>query len=133
MKISSKTYYGLRAMANLTAKEEVSSISDISFEENIPFHFLEKILQQLKKSGLLKASKGAFGGYALAKKPRQITVGHIFQALGETNETSPCALGNPNGSICPRAGNCTSKDVWIKLEESIFKTLDKITLADLVK
>ncbi|MEK9155803.1 MAG: Rrf2 family transcriptional regulator [Patescibacteria group bacterium] len=124
MRISTKTYYGLRAMINLVRKEEVSPIADIAFEEDIPFAFLEKIFQQLKRAGLVRSKKGSLGGYELARSPKEITAGQVFEALGEEVISSFC----PGDSSCSRLNSCGTKDFLSKLESSIGQTLDSMTL-----
>ena len=77
MQISKKSQYGLRALVYLAkeaSSDTVCSIKEISKAEDIPFDFLEKILSELEKEDLVKAKKGAQGGYFLNKKPKQITV-----------------------------------------------------------
>lgn len=124
MKLSTRTYYGLRAMINLAKKDEVSPIADISYEEDIPFAFLEKIFQQLKHAGLVKSKKGSMGGYQLARPAKEITAGQVFEALGEEVTTSFC----PGNSSCPKFDSCGTKDLLAKLESSIGQTLDSMTL-----
>jgi Rrf2 family protein len=115
-------------MTNLARKEEVSPIADISFEEDIPFAFLEKIFQQLKRAGLVKSKIGSMGGYELARSPKEITAGQIFEALGEEVSSSFC----PGNSSCPKYGSCGTKDFLSKLESSIGQTLESITLERLI-
>jgi len=129
MQISKKSQYGLRAMIYLAKnfkKNEPISLKDVSKAENIPFNFLEKIFLRLEKANLIKAKKGARGGYFLAKKPNKITPGDIVAVLEED-----LALVHCQG--CPMARSCTSQDVWNEMKESISNALSLSTLADLVK
>jgi Rrf2 family cysteine metabolism transcriptional repressor len=127
-KVSKKTEYGLRAMIYLARqkKNEVRSIKDISRKEGISFDFLEKIISQLQSAGILKSKKGIQGGYCLAKPSKSITVAEIAQAL--EGKISPVSC-----SLCRKSKKCLSKNVWDKVKEALFKTLDSITLSDLVK
>jgi len=107
-------------------KGRICSIKEISQEEGIPFDFLEKIVSQLEKAGLLKAKKGVAGGYSLDKPAKNITVGQIATAL--EGKLSPVGC-----SLCSKSRKCLSKNVWDKVKESLNKTLNSLNLADLIK
>jgi Rrf2 family transcriptional regulator, cysteine metabolism repressor len=130
MKISKKSQYGLRAMAFLAKKyekKEILSLKEISSEEGISFDYLEKILIDLERAGLVKGKRGRGGGYRLSKSPKKVTVGEIIRALeGEIN------LVNCKSEKCPKIKKCLTKDVWGKLQKTILSTLDSITLFNLI-
>jgi Rrf2 family transcriptional regulator, cysteine metabolism repressor len=127
MQISKKSQYGLRAMVYLAKKnnKEFFSLKDISEKEAIPFDFLEKILSELEKIGLVKAKKGIQGGYVLAKKPEKITAKDIVDALENTTAVD-C-------SCCRKSRKCLTKNVWRKIDDAISKTLQSITLKSLIR
>ncbi len=129
MQISKKSQYGLRAMVYLAKffnSKKVYPLKEISKSEGISFDFLEKIISELEKAGLIKAKKGVQGGYFLAKKPGKITVGEIVRILEKTITPVNC-------SGCGRVRKCLTKNVWKKVENSLNSTLNAITLADLIK
>jgi Rrf2 family protein len=129
IKVSKKSQYGLRAMILLAKSyksKQVLSIKKISEKEGIPFGFLEKIVSQLEKSGLVKGKKGASGGYFLAKSPQKISVQDIVFVLEENKETVNCAL-------CGKKEKCASRNVWIKLDLALNKALESIKLSSLIK
>jgi len=128
MRVSKKSQYGLRAMVYLakhSSEKEVCPIREISKKENIPFDFLEKIISELEKAGLVKAKKGVLGGYFLAKKPEKITSGEIVRVLESTVPVSCTG--------CQMARICSTKNVWDKVQDSLDSTLDSMTLKDLIK
>ena len=128
MKISKKSQYGLRAMvylARVFSKKTPTPLREISESEDIPFDFLEKIFSELEKEKLVKAKKGAGGGYFLAKDPKKITAGEIIGHLEE-----PAVLVGCSG--CPRAGICSTEEIWEEAQESLDSALN-ITLAELIK
>ncbi|MEI8104149.1 MAG: Rrf2 family transcriptional regulator [Candidatus Moraniibacteriota bacterium] len=131
MKISKKAYYGLRAMTRLAGETEPLSIHTLSEEEGLPEEFLEKIFQDLRKAGIVSATKGATGGYALALAPEEITAGHILTTLDGALVPFPC-VGNSTAG-CPMSRRCATQNVWQKLSLAIEDTLDGITLQDLIK
>ncbi|MDP2909523.1 MAG: Rrf2 family transcriptional regulator [bacterium] len=128
MKISKKAQYGLRAMVHMAKKykdNKVVSLKEMAEEENLPLDFLEKIVLDLQKAGLLKAKKGAFGGYFLAKKPKNISAGEIVEIL-EDIEPVECRG-------CQMARICSTKSVWDDVRDSVNDALYSKTLLDLIK
>ena len=81
--ISSKTIYAVAALNQLGAisEDEVLKIKDIAASANIPQNFLEQILLELKKQGLLTSVKGAYGGYKLARSLKDITLKDVVVIL----------------------------------------------------
>jgi len=121
-------------LANPRLKGKVCPSKNISKDEVIPFDFLEKILAKLEKAGLIKAKKGAKGGYFLAKSPKNIKVGEIIKTLEGTIAPVFCVAKEENKRfICPRREICLAKNLWLKLQRSLTSTLNSITLADLIK
>jgi Rrf2 family protein len=104
----------------------VLSVREMANLEAIPYGFLEKIIIQMEKAGLLRAKIGALGGYALALAPAKISVKNIVDVLDKNKKAVDC-------SLCGRSKKCLTKNVWEKVENSLNKTLDSITLADLIR
>ena len=79
MKLSTKGRYGLRALIDLAAysEEEPVSISSIASRQGISERYLEQLMSLMKKAGLIKSVRGASGGYTLARKASEISVGDI--------------------------------------------------------
>ncbi len=131
MRISKKTYYGLRAIALLAEYGGELSVREISKSEEMPEDFLHKILQNLKKAGLVTAEKGVDGGYTLARKSRCITVWDIVSTLdGDLRSFEPPKL--TQASPYPKLTHCQTNLAWRKLNETIKKTFSKISIADLI-
>ncbi len=134
MKISTKTRYGLRAMAYLTKKNDYASVKEISDNEEIPYDYLEKIFNRLKAANLVKVKLGAQGGYRLAKPAKKITAGGIIRAIEETLVPVMCTVKEGDKIIsCKRSKSCVAKKIWLIVQHSLAETLEKISLADLVK
>ena len=129
MKFSKKTQYGLRAivyLAKFFPKKEIISLKTISEKEGIPFDYLEKIISELEKAGLVGAKKGVKEGYFLTKSPQKITAGEVVKILEKT--TVPLSCLN-----CQRTKKCLTKNVWKKVQESLNTILNSITLKSLMK
>lgn len=114
------------------AKKEITPLKEISEKEGISFDYLEKIISKLEKLGLVKAKKGVQGGYFLAKNPKKIKIGEIIRALeGEMSLVKCITRGGKY--ICPQKRKCLTKSFWKKFQDALNKTLDSLTLFDLVK
>lgn len=113
-------------------KNKICSLKTISQAEEISFDYLEKIISKLEKAGLIKAKKGVQGGYFLSKPPKKIKLGEIVRVLeGEIALVKCVAKGKR--FICPRNKKCLTKNFWKKIQDSLNKTLNSLTLADLIK
>jgi len=119
MKLSTRTRYGLRALANLLGQDQPCSINQISKKENISSDYLEKIFSKLKKAGILKVDRGACGGYSINGDPKKITLGKVVNSL-EKQEFA-----------CPDSCNCQSKSVYQKIQSGFSHVLNSITLNQL--
>ncbi|KKP32839.1 MAG: hypothetical protein A2312_00215 [Candidatus Staskawiczbacteria bacterium RIFOXYB2_FULL_32_9] len=127
--VTKKVEYGLRAMIILAKNykaKKVCSVKFLSEKEEMPFDFLEKIISCLEKSKLVKGSKGSTGGYLLTKNPNKINVKNIISSLEGTKAMTNCPF-------CPRNKKCIAKNAWKKIDNSLSKTLQDITLAQLIK
>jgi Rrf2 family protein len=127
--VTKKVEYGLRAMIILAKNYKAKKICSVKFlseKEGISFDFLEKIISQLEKSKLVKGSKGSTGGYLLAKVPNKINVKDIINSLEGKNAITNCAF-------CMKAKKCIAKSAWKKIDNSLSKTLQGITLSQLIK
>jgi len=104
-------------------------LKDIAQKEEISEKYLSQLVIPLKASGLISSSRGAHGGYRLAKPPSQITLMEIVQIL-EGNLSLVECIKNP--SVCSRVSQCVTRDIWEKLDETISGVLSSVTLEDLV-
>jgi len=119
MNLSTKSRYGLRALANLLGQDCCCSVKKISKEEHISSDYLEKIFAKLKKAGILKVDRGACGGYTINGDPKKITLGKVVNALEKAEFT------------CPDFCSCQSKSVWQKIQSGFSSVLNSITLDQL--
>ncbi len=131
MKFSTKAEYGLRALVNLAQQDGYYSLSQIAKEEHISLAYLERLFAKLKKAEIVISQKGVKGGYKLAKPLNKINVREIFEALEGNLSPYNCDCLNLN-SLCKIDCTCNIKVVWQKLEKEIIKTLNSISLKDLI-
>ena len=134
MKISTKGRYGLRALIDLAQYSEIEpvSINSIAMRQGISERYLEQLMTLMKKAGLIKSIRGAGGGYVLAKEIEEISVGDVLRALEGNLQPVECAAFSQDDS-CEASGICVTKYVWQRINESINKTVDEISLKQLVE
>ncbi|WMJ90655.1 RrF2 family transcriptional regulator [Anaerocolumna sp. MB42-C2] len=135
MKLSTKGRYGLRAVLDLAVngKNEAVALSGIAERQDISISYLEQLIAKLKKAGIVNSIRGAQGGYVLAKKPEEISVGDILRALeGDLNPVD-CAEIIGSGSSCTGADLCVTKYVWMRISDSINNTVDTMKLSELME
>ena len=88
---------------------------------------MEQLFAKLKKDGYIDTVRGPQGGYLLAKKPEEITVGMVLRTLEGEITTSDCL----NKEVCSRESICATRVIFEKIEKSINDVIDNITLADM--
>lgn len=133
MKISTKGRYGLRSMVDLAVNSSGDHVSlcSIAERQNISENYLEQVFSTLRKAGLVKSVKGAQGGYVLADHPSNIKVGTILRALeGDLSVVDEDLEGDASSQNSVQ--RCIKVNVWDKMNESIEKVVDSLTLEDLV-
>jgi Rrf2 family protein len=132
MKLSTKGRYGVTAMFDLAAhgNGEPITAAEISQRQSIPLAYLEQLLAKLRKAKLVKTVRGPSGGYALAKKPAQVSIGDIIRATD-----GPIALADclPSASTCPKSGCCSTRSLWRNLSGKITRVFDSTNLEDLCR
>ena len=132
MRLSTKGRYGARLMLELALYYGKGPVllKDIAKREEISEGYLEHLLPPLKAAGLVNSSRGAHGGYTLAKTPSEITLREVVQALEGPLSPVEC-VDTPN--VCQRVRSCVTRDIWKELGEKISQTLESVTLKDMVE
>ncbi len=104
-------------------------LKDIAKRQEISVGYLEQIIPSLKAAGLVNSSRGAHGGYALAKEPADITLKEVISALEGSLSLVEC-INDPD--LCARADLCITREVWDDLSGIIDDFLLSITLQQLI-
>jgi Rrf2 family protein len=132
MRISTRARYGVRLMLALARHYGTgyTYLKDIAKGEGISEKYLSQITIPLKGVGLINASRGARGGYILARPPSEITIREIVDALEGDSCLVDCVR---DVSACPRVPICASRDIWMFLGGKIAETLNSVTLERLVR
>ncbi len=132
MKISTKGRYGLRIMTDLAVngKDCCVSLKDIAEREHLSEKYLEQIINQLSKVGLVKSVRGAKGGYHLTRSPEEITVEQILTAT--EGSLAPVACAEDNGK-CENYCDCVTSFIWTEIYKATIGVVSSITLKDLAQ
>jgi Rrf2 family cysteine metabolism transcriptional repressor len=137
MMFSTKAEYGIRVMAHLARRDgsHPISLSSIADAEGLPLAYLEHLVQRLRKAELVESRRGAHGGYTLARPAAEVTMAEIVAALEGEIAPIECITADADGVLtCAREGAspCPTKLLWTRVQGSIVRTLNEMTLDDLV-
>ena len=133
MKLTSKGRNAVMAMADL-AKNDISkpiNLTEISLRQGISISFLEQIFLKLKKSNLVKSSRGPSGGYSLTRSPEEIKLLSIIEAVDEKVKTLGCKKESKKGCN-GKSIKCITHNLWDDLEMLINNFFEKNTLKDII-
>jgi Rrf2 family protein len=133
LKLSQKADYALRAMLELArspSPEGLARTAEVARRTRAPEKFLEAILGELGRAGLVESRRGAAGGHRLARAPGSITLGEVWRAV--EGPISRGGRGSRRGPA-PDAGARALGDLWAEVEESVAQVVDGTTLEDLAQ
>ncbi len=131
MKISTRGRYAIRVMLTLAEKYngEYVPLKQISENQEISQKYIEGIMTDLSKKGLVEAVHGKGGGYKLVKDPSEYSIKEIL--LSTEGSLAPVACLEKDAPPCPRAANCKTLKMWKGFNKLIDDYFSGITLADL--
>jgi len=134
MNISTKGRYGLRAILDIAryGQGRPVTLSAIAKRQQISEGYLEQLMAPMKKAGLVASSRGAQGGYSLARPPGEIVVGDIFRALEGPLALTSC-ISEADQDRCGLRESCGSRFIWEEIQRAISGVLAAYTLADLLE
>src|SRR5271165_6464306 len=139
MMFSTKAEYGVRVMVELARRsgEDPVPLAEIAAHDGLPLAYLEHLVARLRKAGLVDSRRGSRGGYLLARRPTEITMAEVVEALEGSIAPIECISQAPDGSIvCAREADpshtCPTKLLWTRVRFAIVHTLEETTLADLL-
>lgn len=129
-----KTQYALRAVFELAKHRGAGpiKISQIAKVQFIPVRFLEVILNELKRSGLVDSKRGFYGGYFLKRLPEQITVGEIMRFLDGTTAAMKCAACTEVSSCPSGRRGCAFSALWNRVNRAVLSVYNDTTIQDLL-
>ena len=134
MRITTWAEYGLICALHLAKRAGEGPITgrEIAAGEGLPADYVEQILLRLRRAGLVNSTRGARGGYSLAKAPDEISVREVI-AASELGTFDLHCVSHPVGEErCAESQSCSIRPVWVMLQQKIDNVLDSVHLADLL-
>jgi Rrf2 family protein len=130
LRFTKRADYGLMAIHYIAIHDDLGTVSvkRIAEEFAIPQELLAKILQRLAKQGLIDSQNGPKGGYVLARRPTEITIGEVIRALEGPINIVSCL---EESSACPQMERCSLRRPVRKIQAAITQMLDSMSLAEL--
>jgi Rrf2 family iron-sulfur cluster assembly transcriptional regulator len=128
MKLTTRGHYSVKALLDLALQPSLQpvSVNVIAARQSLPAPYLEKLLINLRRAGLVESVRGAHGGYRLAKSPRDISLGQILEAVGEV--VDPLPRHDPQAE---QTEDWVTYAVWKRLSQKMTDALYGISLEDL--
>jgi len=135
MRLSTQSRYGVRAIFDIAYHSEglETQVKDISRRQGISARYLEQIFQKLKRAGIVGSKRGPSGGYFLAKKPEEITIGEIVRITEGGIDPVLCLNPEDLSRPCDRVGECVTRIIWVEAGKRLKEYLDSVTIKDLCK
>lgn len=132
MRLSTKATYGTRAMLDLAIRsgEGPVLVREIAKRQAFSARYLEQLLLPLKAAGLVRATRGARGGFSLARAPSDIKLSEIIQIMEGSTAPLECV---DDAGVCSRADLCITREIWGEMKKAMDGVLESTTLQDLVE
>lgn len=131
MQLTTRSRYGLRMLLDiaLNSANGPVRIQDIATRRKISVKYLEQLIRELKKGGMIHSKRGPKGGHVLAKPSTEIKIGDVVRILEGHPALTECVNDD---SVCPISSDCVARRIWERATQSVFRELDSITLADML-
>jgi Rrf2 family transcriptional regulator, iron-sulfur cluster assembly transcription factor len=137
MRVTTWTEYSLILSIHLARRKTAAQGSlparELAELERLPGDYVEQILLRLRRAGLVESTRGARGGYALARAPESISVRDVMNASEHQTFEINCDSHQVDAERCQPTGSCSIRPVWIALQQRVDEFLESVTLADLMK
>ena len=133
MKITRAVDYGIRGVHYMSMqyqKGEISLLSEICNDQDVPPSFMAKILQALTRAGIVKSFRGVKGGFLLAKSPKDITLKEVMEAIDGPLNINFCLVAE---GTCERDSICPVHPVWREVQNRVIEVLDNYDFEYLAK
>ena len=132
MRLSTRSRYAIRALLDLAVHQDKGPrlVREIAESEDISVRYLEQLLLPLKAAGIVRAMRGANGGFTLARDPAAINLREIIRIMEGSTGFTECT---DNKDICPRSDRCVLRDSWVEVTEAANKVMESTTLQTLVE
>lgn len=134
MRITTLAEYGVICALHLARRAEEGPITgrEIAEVERLPGDYVEQILLRLRRAGLVRSTRGARGGYALARAAQAISIRDVIEASESTTFDLHCVSHPVGEERCSSSHNCSIRPVWMLLQRRIDDVLEGVRLSDLL-
>jgi Rrf2 family transcriptional regulator, cysteine metabolism repressor len=131
MWVSTRAQYGMRALVEIAlGGDEPVSLKTVAERQNISQHYLEQIVAELRRHGLVDSVRGAHGGYRLARPMNEIAALEVVELMEGSVAPVSCI---EDAASCSYTGHCSTEGLWRRVDEAVREVLSATSLADLVK
>ena len=134
MRITTWAEYGVICALHLARRTAQGPVTgrDIAAQEKLPADYVEQILLRLRRAGVISSTRGARGGYTLARAPEQISIRAVIHASELETFDLHCVSHPVETDRCSASHNCSIRPVWVLLQTKIDDVLESVSLADLL-
>lgn len=132
MRLTTKGRYGMRLVLDIAQHEKYGPVSmaETSLRQDISAKYLERLVGELQRAGIIKSLRGREGGHMLALPPEKITVGDVVRVLEGESAQLACSH---NRLSCPRSVHCLTRAIWVAADQAMFEKLDSVTVKDIME
>jgi Rrf2 family protein len=133
LQLSKKVEYGLIVLRHMAMKPvgHIFTARELAKEYDLPYELLAKVLQKLTRGGVIRSLQGVRGGYALAKRPDELTVASVIRIIEESKPmVAECYTEGPE--CCHLFGTCTIRRPLGKLQRNLNVLFDKMTVSEII-
>ena len=134
MRITTQAEYGLICALHLARRIDEGPVTgrEIAAQERLPGDYVEQIMLKLRRAGIVRSTRGAHGGYTLARLPDEISVHDVISAAEHSTFEVHCTSHPVEEARCSSAHDCSIRPVWMLLQRRIDDVLQGVRLGDLL-
>ena len=134
MRITTWAEYGVICALHLARRAAEGPVSgrELAAREKLPADYVEQILLRMRRAGIVASTRGAHGGYTLARPASDITVRDVITAAELETFDLHCVSHPVDEARCSDAQNCSIRPVWLLLQSKINDVLDSVAISDLL-
>jgi len=134
VRITTQAEYGLICALHLARRIDDGPVTgrEIAAQERLPGDYVEQIMLKLRRSGIVRSTRGAHGGYALARRPDEISVHDVISAAEHSTFEVHCTSHPVEEARCSSSHDCSIRPVWMLLQRRIDDVLQGVRLSDLL-
>ena len=135
MRITTWAEYGIICALHLAKRAADGPVTgrEIAAVERLPADYVEQILLRLRRAEIIRSTRGAHGGYALARPPAAVSVRDVIAASELSTFDLHCVSHPVGEDRCADSGNCSIRPVWMLLQQKIDEVLQSVNLEDLLE